>query len=262
VDVLEMEFASYIEEIFETPVDFEGNVPVKAILHSWMENTKYLKSTGRVRNIQLFTDDMQDYFKQICLGDMASIYQIQRSLSGQRTDFSTVTQIAFFLGIPVQGLLHPDLSIEQIQKSQEAKCPKEDTPENWSSYDEEMLPVLEKTAKGIYQGKLNDMGRPEKVTERLLCKHVGISPHRLENMPKCREVLEEYKESYEESWARKLAWAYEKLKVEKAGHVYWSDVREISGVKKEKLHKVLPYLDKYTEKEIKEEITALLGDGN
>lgn len=249
VDVLELQFASYMEEIFQEPMDFDGNIPANAILYSVMENTKYMKSTGRIRNTQLLADDMQDYFKQICLGDIASIYQIQRTLSGRRTDFSIVTQIAFFLGVQVQGLLHPDLAKEQVQKSQEARWSKEDIPEDWNSYDEKMLKVFEETAKGIYQGKMNGMGRPEKVTERLLCKHIGISPHRLENMPKCRGVLEKYRESYEESWARRLAWAYGKMKVEKKGQVYWSDVRKISGVKKEKLHKVLPYLEKYADKE-------------
>lgn len=120
---------------------------------------------------------------------------------------------------------------------------------------------MEQTAKDIYQGNLNGMGRPEKVTERLLCKHAGISPHRLENMPKCRGVLGRYGERYEECWARRLVWAYEKLKVEKDGYVYWSDVRKISGVKKEKIHKVLPYLEKHTDKSIEEEIIGLLGDG-
>ena len=261
VDTLELKFSTYMEEIFEDSVDFEMSAPISAILYAGMENTKYLKSTGRIRNTKLLAGDMQDYFKQICLGDIASMYQIQRTLLGQRTDFSIVTQIAFFLGIQIQELLYPTISVEQMHKSQNARCPKENTPEDWSQYDEEMLPVMEQTAKDIYQGNLNGMGRPEKVTERLLCKHAGISPHRLENMPKCRGVLGKYGESYEECWARRLVWAYEKVKAEKESHVYWSDVRRISGVKKERADKALPYLDKYTDKGIKDEITALVLEG-
>lgn len=261
VSLLEMEFASYMEEIFQEPVDLQENTPISAILYAGMENTKYLKSTGRIRNTKLLAGDMQDYFKQICLGDIASMYQIQRTLLGQRTDFSIVTQIAFFLGIQIQELLYPTISVEQMHKSQNARCPKENTPEDWSQYDEEMLPVMEQTAKDIYQGNLNGMGRPEKVTERLLCKHAGISPHRLENMPKCRGVLGKYEESYEECWARRLVWAYEKVKAENGSHVYWSDVRGISGVKKEKIHRVLPYLEKHTDKNTAEKIIGLLGAG-
>lgn len=261
IESLELEFASYMEEIFQEPVDFGGSVPASAILYAGMEGTKYLKSTGRVRNTQLLADGMQDYFKEIHIKDIASIYQIQRTLSGQRTDFSIVTQIAFFLGIPAHGLLHPRLSKEQVQKSQDARCPKGDIPEDWNQYDEEMLPIFQQTAKGIYQGKLNGMGRPGRVTERLLCRAVGISPHRLGNMPKCRGALEKYEESYEENWARRLAWAYGKLKVEKEGKVYWSDLRRVSGVKREGAGKALPYLKGHAGRGMGEEITALVLEG-
>lgn len=261
VDILELEFASYMEEIFESPMSFEEDTQISAILYAGMENTKYLKSTGRVRNTQLLADGMQDYFKEIHIKDIASIYQIQRTLSGQRTDFSIVTQIAFFLGIPAHGLLHPRLSKEQVQKSQDARCPKGDIPEDWDSYDEGMLPVMGQTARDIYQGNLDGMGRPGRVTERLLCRAVGISPHRLGNMPKCRGVLEKYEESYEENWARRLAWAYGKLKVEKEGKVYWSDLRRVSGVKRERAGKALPYLKGHAGRGMGEEITALVLEG-
>lgn len=261
IESLELEFASYMEEIFQEPMGFGGNPPISAILYAGMEGTKYLKSTGRVRNTQLLADGMQDYFKEIHIKDIASIYQIQRTLSGQRTDFSIVTQIAFFLGIPAHGLLHPRLSKEQVQKSQDARCPKGDIPEDWDSYDEGMLPVMGQTARDIYQGNLDGMGRPGRVTERLLCRAVGISPHRLGNMPKCRGVLEKYEESYEENWARRLAWAYGKLKVEKEGKVYWSDLRRVSGVKRERAGKALPYLKGHAGRGMGEEITALVLEG-
>ena len=263
IESLELEFASYMEEIFQEPVDFEGSVPISAILYAGMENTKYLKSTGKIRNTQLLADDMNDYFKGIHISDIASIYQVQRTLLGQRTDFSIVTQIAFFLGIPAQELLHPSLSEEQIQREKAARCPKENTPEDWDSYDERMLPVMEQIAKEIYQGKMNSMGRPEKVTERLLCKHVGIPPHRLENMPRCREVLGRYGESYEENWARRLVWAYGRLKEERAEKpIYWCDLRKLTGVKKENLHRVLPYLERCSDKDTAKGMIALLGDDN
>lgn len=258
---LEWGFASYMEEIFQEPMGFWGNPPISAILYAGMEGTKYLKSTGRVRNTQLLADDMQGYFKGICLGNIASMYQVQRTLLGQRTDFSIVTQIAFFLGIPAQELLHPRLSEGQVQKEKDARCPKGDIPGDWDSYDERMLPVMGQTARDIYQGNLDGMGRPGRVTERLLCRAVGISPHRLGNMPKCRGVLEKYEESYEENWARRLVWAYGKLKVEKEGKVYWSDLRRVSGVKRERAGKALPYLKGHAGRGMGEEITALVLEG-
>ena len=81
------------------------------------------------------------------------------------------------------------------------------------------------------------------------------------NMPKCRGVLEKYEESYEENWARRLAWAYGKLKVEKEGKVYWSDLRRVSGVKRERAGKALPYLKGHAGRGMGEEITALVLEG-
>ena len=57
-------------------------------------------------------------------------------------------------------------------------------------------------------------------------------------------VYERYAESYEESWARKLVWAYEVLKNEEKS-ICWSNIRKLAGVKKEKIKEVLVYLDKY-----------------
>lgn len=57
-------------------------------------------------------------------------------------------------------------------------------------------------------------------------------------------VYKKYAEPYEKSWARKLVWAYEVLKTEEKS-IYWSNIRKLAGVKKEKINEVLVYLDKY-----------------
>ena len=61
-------------------------------------------------------------------------------------------------------------------------------------------------------------------------------------MPECRAVYEKYAESYEESWVRKIEWAYEKLRQERGErNICWSDLRKLSGVKKESLKKISLY---------------------
>jgi len=65
-------------------------------------------------------------------------------------------------------------------------------------------------------------------------------------MPMCRAVLERYAESYPESWARKLIWAYEKLK-ESGEPFYWSDMRKLAGVKKDKCDEIAPFLHKFAD---------------
>lgn len=122
-----------------------------------------------------------------------------------------------------------------------------------------MVPILEKVAYDIYHGNINDMGRPERVSERLLYKYAGLANHRLENMPKCSEVLSRYKESYAQNWARRLVWAYRKVKADKVDKpVFWCDIRELSGVKKKNADVVIPLLGQYADKTTADAIKSLL----
>ncbi len=50
--------------------------------------------------------------------------------------------------------------------------------------------------------------------EELVYRELGLPSHRLENMPRCRAIFDKYTESYLESWARKIIWAYRKLEEE------------------------------------------------
>lgn len=258
-DPVILEYAAYLEEVFDAPIDFTNNIPISVILYSGMDATPYLSSTGKTRNTKMLADDMQKYYTAAGLEDTASMYQIQRTLLGSRSDFSVVCQIAFFLGMPAGRLVSPSLSKEQAEVGQNARPPKREIPEDWEAYDEEMLPVLEEAARGIYNGNSNENGRPGKVTERLLYKASGLPPHRLENMPRCREMLGQYKESYGETWARRLVWAYRKYMDENGREpAYWSDIREMSGVKKKNVGQAVPYLGKFADKETVDCIKDLL----
>ena len=193
------------------------------------------------------------------MNEVASVYQIQRTLLGSRSDFSIVCQIAFYLGISVDNLLYPTLPEELVLKREGNRGSKEETPKNWEQYDEEMAPILEKVAYDIYHGNINDTGRPEKVSERLIYKYAGLANHRLDNMPKCREVLSRYKESYAQNWARRLIWAYQKLKSENGGRpVFWCDMRKLAGVKKKNADVILPLLEQYADKTTADAIKSLL----
>ena len=86
---------------------------------------------------------------------------------------------------------------------------------------------------------------------------MGLLGHQLENMPGCKAVMERYAESYPESWARKIVWAYRKLE-EEGKTFYWTDIRRISGVKKKNIQLVIPYLRKYTDDVIVKRIMKLI----
>ena len=238
---LVIQFASYLDSVFNAPMDFENDVPISAILYDGMSRTKYLKPSGRSRYTKMLADDMGEFYRGMGICSVASIYQIQKALLGKLSDFTVICQIAFFLGMEIEELVKPSLTVEQIQREQDSHYMKDATPVDWELLDMETAPVLEKFAKGVYDGTGNENGRPERVSEKRVYREMGLLGHQLENMPRCKAIMERYAESYPESWARKIVWAYQKLEAE-GKPFYWTDIRKISGVKKKNLQAVIPYL--------------------
>ena len=252
-----VQFASYLDSVFDASMDFENDVPISAVLYDGMSRTKYLKPSGRSRYTKMLADDMNEFYRGMGICSIASIYQVQKALLGSLYDFSVVCQIAFFLGMEIEELVKPSLTVEQIQREQDSHYMKDVAPVDWECLDIEMVPVLEKFAKGVYDGTGNENGRPERVSERLVYREMGLLGHQLENMPRCKAIMERYAESYPESWARKIVWAYQKLEQE-GRPFYWTDIRKIAGVKKKNMQVVIPYLKKYTDVETVEGIMELI----
>ena len=205
----------------------------------------------------MLADDIDEFYRSMGICSIASMYQIQRALLGSRFDFSVICQIAFFLGMKVEELTVPSLTKEQIRQEQESHYMKDAIPVDWEQLDIETASVLEKFAKDVYNGTANENGSPERVSEKLVYREMNLKGHQLENMPRCKVILERYAESYPESWARKIIWAYQKLK-ERGEPFYWTDIRKISGVKKRNLQLVVPYLMEHTDVETVDSIVKLI----
>lgn len=246
-DLLAFEFAKYMAAVFDTSIDFRNEVPLSSVLYHALAKTKYMKSSGKSRYTKMLAEDIKEYYQKIGLPNIPSIYQIQRTLLGSRFDFSVVCQIAFFIGMSVEELTKPILTDEQIEHEQSSHYIKNSTPIDWVQLDEKIAPLLEKVARDIYLGIINKNSRPERVSEKLLYREMDLSAHRLESMPKCRAIFEKYIESYPESYARKIIWAYHKLQAESDKPFYWSDIRKLSGVKKKNFNEVIPYLEKHSD---------------
>lgn len=257
-DPLIIRFAAYIEAVFDSPMQFEKDVPVSSILYKGMSRTKYLKPSGRSRYTKMLADDMKVFYEKLGVCSIATMNQIQRVLLGSRFDFSVVCQIAFFLGMDAEELTSVSLTTEQIQKEKDSHYMKGAVHVDWSALDEETAPLLESVANGVYTGTANENGRPERVSERLVYREMGLLGHQLENMPRCKAVFERYTESYPESWARKIVWAYRKLQ-EEGKPFYWSDIRLLAGVKKKNFHATMLYLIKYADVDTVSHIVALAG---
>ena len=259
---IQIEFAKYIEQIFDAPMNFEEDIPLSVILYYGMENTEYMKSTGSCRYMTKFMRDITQFYKRVGLNDIVSISRAQRTLlSGDRYDFSVVCQIAFFLHMMPEELINSKLSKDHIKKESKSHYIKGNIAPNWDIYDSEMSTVIHQTATAIYNGSDNSIGKPEKVTKPLICKRLGIKAHRLENMPMCRAILEKYSESYAELWARQLIWCYNML-LENKETICWTKMRKITNIKKDKFNQIYPHLKKYTDESTIKTIENIVNNKN
>lgn len=242
---LQIAFAEYTEQVFDSPVDFVRDIPISAILYHGMKDTEYMKSTGNSRYMTKFVDDMTRFYEKIELNEIASISRIQKTLlTGRGYDFSLVCQLAFFLNMKPEELTYPKLSEEQIKQEEESHYIKNRDISDWDEYDKENVERFEEFCNAIYNGSLSNNGRPERVSERMIYEFLNVTAYGFKNMPKCMKVYEKYAESYEQSWVRKIAWAYEKLKQERGKQpIYWTDLRKLSGVKKKSLERMMRNLD-------------------
>ena len=133
---------------------------------------------------------------------------------------------------------------------------KNNAPVDWEMLDRETAPVLEKFVRAVYDGIANENGRPERVSEKFVYREMNLLGHQLENMPRCKAIFEKYTESYPETWARRIIWAYKKL--EEEGEPFcWTDIRKISGVKKKNLQEVVPCLTRYVNENMVRQIIDL-----
>lgn len=239
-------FSEYMANVFDSDIDFEKDIPISAVLHYGLYDTEYISKKHTTKYTRKLSEDLQKYYIDMGLSEIASMSQIQRLWFGKRFDFSVICQIAYFIGMTVEELTHSELSAEQIEQEKQTHYMIDKQSIKWDELDNEIAPRLEQMAKAVYSGTASDIGRPERVSEKLVYRVFQLEEHRLENMPKCRAVFDKYSETYEENWCRKIIWAYHKLKSE-TDNFYWSDIRNISGVKKKNIDKVIPYLHKHTD---------------
>ncbi len=239
-----LSFAKYMSDVFVSPLDFENDIPISTVFYNVMLNSRYMKSTRQTRYTQKLSEDLEKFYKKIGIVNTASIYQIQRILLGNRYDSSVICQLAFYLDMSLSDLIFPNITKEQIEQEQSTHTWRNQQPIEWEALDDETVITLEKIAKEIYTGTLTQ--RPERVSENIIYRELGLPAHRLDNLPKCKAVYEKYRESYEENWARRIIWAYIKLQ-KKGKPFYWSDIRHLSGVKKTNIEKIMPYIIKHTD---------------
>ena len=259
-----LRYTRFISDVFDVPMDFTTDIPFTAVLHNALLGTKYVKSSGKTRYTQQLADDLYAFYEGIGVTNITSMSQIQKALLLGKADFTVVCQIAFFLGITVDELTSPKLTPEQIAEEQEAHHVRGRVCPDWEEFDNAAAPVLEKLAHDIYTGAARPDGRPERVSERLIYRTFELDGerlhwYRLQNAPQCMEIMQHYYETYEDHWARRLVWAYHKLKKERGSvPFYWSDMRKISGVRMRNIEGVMPLIDNHTDQKIAKAIRQII----
>ena len=242
-DIEQIKFAKYVSDLFNMNITKDNESNIKAAIYNAITKTKYMK--GKHRKMAQFSEDLKSYFMGIEMNTIASIYQIQKVMLKESNEFTAICQIAYFLNINPTELLKSEIAEEKVMQERKSHYIKDHAIADWEKYDKENVVRFEEFCQGIYDGSNNDGGRPERVSEKMVYKFLGITSYGFKNMPKCMAVYKKYAEPYEKSWARKIVWAYKKLKQEKGEKfIYWTELRRLSGVKKESLEKIILYLDK------------------
>lgn len=247
-------YSQYIAEIFTFELEKDSLMPISVIIYDVMKKSKYMK--GQHRNMELFMADFQGFFTEMGLNSIISIHQIRRVMLKNGTEFSAICQIAYFLDIYASDLLHPTLKTSKIQEENDSHYIRNRPAVDWQKFDKEKAPLLKAHCNAIYNGSASV--RPERVSEKEVCRFLKVTWDGFKNLPKCQNVWRQYRESYDESNARKVVWGYNKLRSDlQDKKLYFFDLRKLTGVKKQRFPP-FDLVEKYSNTVIANEIFALL----
>lgn len=249
-----IKYSQYMTKIFNPDLANDSSIPVSAIIYDAMKKSKYMK--GKHRNMELFMADFQGFYAKMGLNNVASIHQIQRVMLKSRSEFSVICQIAYFLNIYVRDLLYPEVEDFRIQEESESHYIRNRPTVDWQEFDKEKAPLLKEHCNIIYTGSVS--GRPERVSEKEVCRFLKVTLDGFKNLHRCQKVWQQYKESYDESNARKIVWGYKMLQTDSPDKkMYFLDLRKLTGVKKQRFPP-FELVEKYSNKTIANEIFSLL----
>ncbi len=253
-DSLELQFASYLTEVFHAPINgINGNngIPIADFLQSKLERTKYLSVAGIQRNIGLLFHDFREFYKDMQDKGITDLPQMQKIFTGYRSGLYEVCQIAFFLKADAGELTSPALP----EKSQEERFNEQVASLKEAGYSSKKIgrilgadphsvrkagTVKERAEhdhsvrKGMHRKDWKKMdeellplvekackelyagadGEPGKVSAGAISRILNLQGKRLDYLPKCRSRIKEYEEPQEVFWARKIVWHYRKLVAE------------------------------------------------
>lgn len=143
------QFTDYCFQLFSAPIALEEDIPVSGIIYSSMKAKGYISSTGRCRYTKRLYEDITDFYNGIDLQYRITFTQLQRALLENLREFTTITQIAFFLGISVEDLAEPTVTDTEVSGRASLSLYERCLLCELESLDNEPLPFL-KSSPTIY----------------------------------------------------------------------------------------------------------------
>lgn len=282
-DSIELRLASYILEVFQTPLDTDSDESVGRFLHSKLNGTKYLTESGLFRNLKVFYEDYLDFYKD-CDRPKMEMSHIQKIFNDYRFNFFEICEIALFLGLSIkeitvmERLEEPsymdviyrkvsketgeDLNrvitigaavLKAYQSSQKVQLKCGPRTQQWEKKDTELLPKVKKTIEALYgYGDL----QPHKITPNLICKRLDLPDKQLEKLPMCKQEIDKYQETQQQFWARKVIWATRKT-LSEGQPLTWRRIRDLTNMRNVNFTACLPFIDEYSEEELTKMIKGL-----
>ncbi len=295
-NMVEYQLAKYISAVFQSDVDMKSEVLVGDFLHCRMSGTKYRSTRGEQRNISLFHADFMDFYKTLPGNWFTELWQIQKVLTNDRVNIVEICMMAIFLDISVadlvnmvlpektqeqlfdekiyqlqkQGLKYPQIaerlsaSINTVKAIGEKrygtyhKQPKKPLksgakPKDWKQMDVELLPEVR---KAINQLQGDGISRPKRITVFAIEQILDLRPKQIDNLPLCRAEIKKHYMSQQQYWALEIVWAANTV-IREGQPFNWKHIRELTNMRKRDLVACLPYVPKFTNKEMYEKIVTL-----
>ena len=232
----EIEFTQYVSDVMHESVDIENPLSIGKFLHSRLGD-EYVRENRMSRNMKkLYEDYLAFYGTDIPI--MSESY-MQKIFNGYNYDPYYVLQLAFFMGISVQGITHlpTDIPLYGIQEVYQELAQKhhidysivEEIGSNVLKYfnhstrftkktgpreikyaelDAKYLPQVKETVKRI----LEQEGRPQKISFAKVQKALGTAQKQFNKLPQCKAYIEQHMEAQPEHWARVVEWAIDELR--------------------------------------------------
>lgn len=293
----ERKVAQYIASVFTAAVDMQSEVAAGDFLHSRLANSKYLSTRGQQRNIGLLHSDFTEYYKTLSNNCFTELWQLQKVFTNDRFNTYEICLIAMFLNITVndlvnmklpgkkqeelfdeqvfklreKGLKYPQIAkrlnasydmVKSIREKRYGNHHKSSNKalkgmakrKNWSKIDTETLPLVRQAIVELWGDGIT---RPKKVSIFAVGKLLNLTNKQIDNLPQCKAEIKKYYELQEEYWAREVAWAVNKI-LREGEPFNWKHIKELTNMRKKNLAACIPFLDKFVNYNMIEQIKEMV----